>query len=107
MALSDPAWAQAISIGKVQLNNKISKMEEAFAWLIPSAGQGPPSPTFSFLFIFFARRLLRMQVMYLEKGSQAAIRLDREDGWTAAKWRIMLMFVLIIKCGGINLYVNR
>lgn len=26
-ALFDPAWAQAISIGKVQLNNKISKME--------------------------------------------------------------------------------
>lgn len=43
-----------------------------------------------------------MQVMHSEKGSQAAIRPDREDGWTAAKWRIMLMFVLIIKCARMN-----
>lgn len=41
VALSDPAWAQAISIGKVQLNNKISKMEEVLPWLIPSAAERP------------------------------------------------------------------
>lgn len=31
------------------------------------------------------------------KPSQAAISPDTGDGWTAAKRRIMLMFVLIIK----------
>lgn len=54
---------QAISIGKVQLNNQISKTEEVLAWLIPLAvAQRPSSPTFSlrtslrlpsFLFSFF------------------------------------------------------
>lgn len=48
VALSDPAWAQAISISKVQLNNQISKMEEVLAWLIPNAphlSQPGPGPS--------------------------------------------------------------
>lgn len=48
-----------------------------------------------------------MQDMQLEKGSQAAISPDMEDGWTAAKWRIMLMFVLIIQREGIHHAINR
>lgn len=44
VALFDPAWAQAISIGKVQLNNKISKMEEVLA--NPFCHWEAPSPLF-------------------------------------------------------------
>ena len=55
VALSDPAWAQAISIGKVQLNNKISKMEEVLAWLIPSATKRPQAP--HFLFFYFLQAI--------------------------------------------------
>lgn len=39
-----------------------------------------------------------MQDMQLEKGSQAAVSPDMDADWTPAKWRLMLMFVLIIQC---------
>lgn len=64
VALSDPVWAQAISIGKVQLNNKISKMEEVLAWLIPSAAKRPQALS------VFLRRPLRMQVRDVEKAER-------------------------------------
>lgn len=80
-------------------------MEEVLAWLIPSAP--PLSPRAPTIFFFLYSRLLNMQDMQLEKGSQAAISPDMEDGWTAAKWRIMLMFVLIIQREGIHYTINR
>lgn len=39
--------------------------------------------------------------------SQAAISRDTGDGWTAAKWRVMLMFALIVKLIRRNYYVNK
>lgn len=67
-------------------------MEEVIAQLIPSATIKPRAPLFSFFSM-----LLRMQVMEFEKDSQGAVSFNAEDGWTSAKWRIMLMFVPI-KC---------
>ena len=58
MALFDPAWAQAISIGKVQLNNKISKMEEVLAWLIPLPPRGPKAFLSLFLFFLFFKEAI-------------------------------------------------
>lgn len=66
-------------------------MDEVIARLIPSATLRPRAP------LFFFSMLLRMQVMEFEKDSQAAVSFNAEDGWTSAKWRIMLMFVPI-KC---------
>lgn len=98
VALSDPAWAQAISIGKVQLNNKISKMEEVLA--NPFCHWEAPSPPF-----FFIRGHWECRSGMWRNPSQAAISLDTGDGWTAAKRRVMLMFVLIIKWMKIE-YIN-
>lgn len=101
----DPLWPpcghEQLALAKSNSITKSSKWRKVLAWLIP-----PSPPSLPCLFFLWGGHWECRSETW-RKESQVAISVGAGDGWTSAKWRIMIMFVLIINSSRINLYVNR